>query len=126
MPTDNVKSKICRAAITRPPTHHLRVALDLLDLSLELIDFALVGRMWHGQVVHSEGPKGGVELRAQIVPDPGRVERYHGFMHRCHHLFTGRYILVYLLLLPVALFCLFQLIVLRLQVESVQLANSKK
>lgn len=95
-------------------THYLWVLLDGFDLDLELVDLTLIGSMWDGQVVHGEGPKGGVELRAEVVPDPGRVEGHHSLMHRCHHLFTGCHILVYFLLLPVAFLCFLQLIVLRL------------
>lgn len=104
-------------------THYLRVLLDLLDLRLELIDLTLVGSMWHGQVVHGEGPEGGVELRAEIIPDPGWMERYHSFMHRCHHLFAGRHVLVHLLLLPITFFCFLQLIILRLHEESMKLKD---
>lgn len=86
-----------------PTTHYLSVLLDGFDLGLQLVDLALVGCMWNGQVIHGERPEGGVELRAEVVPDPGRVEGHHSLMHRCHHLFAGCYILVYLLLLLVAL-----------------------
>lgn len=96
------------------PTHYLRVLFNGLDLGLELVDLTLVGRVWNGQVVHGEGPEGGVELRAEVIPDPGRMEGHHSLMHRCHDLFTGCHILVYLWLLPVAFLCFLQLIVLRL------------
>ena len=101
-----------------PTTHDLRVLLDGLDLDLELVDLTLVGRVWNGQVVHGEGPEGGVELRAEVVPDPGWMEGHHGLVHRRHHLFTGCHVLVYFLLLPVAFLGFLQLVVLRLCVKS--------
>lgn len=95
-------------------THYFRVVLDGLYLGLELVDLALVGRMGNGQVVHGKGPKGGVELRAEVVPDPVRVEGNHSLVYWCHYLFTGRHILLDLLLLPVPLLCFLQFIVPRL------------
>ncbi|KAF3841222.1 hypothetical protein F7725_007084 [Dissostichus mawsoni] len=86
------------------------VVLDGLDLDLELVDLAVVGRMRHGQVVHGEGPEGGVELRADVVPDPGRMEGHYGLMHRSHHRLTRCHVLVDLLLLPVTLLCFLQLV----------------
>lgn len=102
-----------------PTTHYLRVLLDGLDLCLELVDLALVCGMWNGEIIHGEGPEGGIELRAKVIPDSGRMEGHHGLVHRCHHLLTGSHILVYLLLLSVAFLRFLQFIVLRLRVQSV-------
>lgn len=93
------------------PTYDLRVLLDGSDLSLELVDLSLVSRVWNCQVVHGEGPKGGVELRPQVVPDAGRVEGHHSLVHWRHHLFARRHILVHLLLLLVAFLRFLQLII---------------
>lgn len=93
-------------------SHHLRVLLDLPDLGLELVNLPLVGHMWNCQVVHGEGPEGGVELRAEVVPDSGWVEGHHGLMHRRHHLLAGCHVLVKFLLLLVAFLHFLQLIIL--------------
>lgn len=94
-----------------PFSHHLRILLDLPDLGLELVNLPLVSCMWNCQVVHGEGPEGGVELRAEVVPDSGWVEGHHRLVHRLHHLLTGCHVLVIFLLLLVALLCFLQLIV---------------
>lgn len=106
-----------------PSTHYLRVLLDGFDLDLELVDLTFVRRMWNCQVVHGERPEGGVELRAKVVPNPGRMEGHHSLVHWRHHLFTGCHILVYLLLLLVALLCFLQLIILRLWRKSIKDLN---
>lgn len=98
--------------LTSTVSHHLRVLLNLPDLGLELVNLSLVGRMWNCQVVHGEGPKRGVELRPEVVPDSGWVEGHHRLVHRLHHLLTGCYVLVIFLLLLVAFLRFLQLIVL--------------
>lgn len=105
---------MCENDLLSTVSHHLRVLLDLPDLDPELVNLPLVGRLWNCQVVHSEGPEGGVELRAEVVPDSGWVEGHHGLMHGRHHLLTGCHVLVNFLLLLVAFLCFLQLIVLRL------------
>lgn len=93
-------------------SHHLHVLLDLSDLGLELVHLSFVGPMWNCQVVHCEGPEGGVELRAEVVPDSGWVEGHHRLVYRLHHLLTGCHVLVIFLLLLVAFLCFLQLVVL--------------
>lgn len=98
-------------ATLRASTYDLRVLLDGSDLNLELVDLSLVSRVWNCQVVHGEGPKGGVELRPQVVPDARRVEGHHSLVHWSHHLFARRHVLVHLLLLLVAFLRFLQLVV---------------
>lgn len=98
-------------ATLRASTYDLRVLLDGSDLNLELVDLSLVSRVWNCQVVHGEGPKGGVELRPQVVPDAGRVEGHHSLVHWSHHLFARSHVLVHLLLLLVAFLRFLQLVV---------------
>lgn len=106
-------------------TYNLRVVLDCLDLDLELVDLTLIGRMRHSQVVHGEGPEGSVKLWTEIIPDPSGMKGYYSLVHWCHHLLTGRHVFMYLLLLPVAFFCLLQLIILGLYVKRISNFTNK-
>lgn len=95
-------------------SHHLCVFIDSLDLHLQLVDLTVVGIVRHRQVVHGEGPEGGVELRSNIIPHFGQVKRHDSLVHRGHHLLAGCDVLMDLLLLPVALLCLLQFVILGL------------
>lgn len=55
-------------------SYHLCVLINGPDLHLELVDLAVVGVVGDRQVVHSERPEGGVELRTQVVPHARYVE----------------------------------------------------
>lgn len=94
--------------------HHLCVFIDGLDLHLQLVDLPVVGVVRHRQVVHGEGPEGGVELGSKVIPHFGQVKRHDGLVHRGHNLLAGCDVLMDLLLLPVALLCLLQFVILGL------------
>lgn len=97
--------------LLRASTYDLGVLLDGSNLSLQLVDLSLVSRVGNRQVVHGEGPEGGVELRPQVVPHARRVKGHDGLVHGRHHLLARRHILVHLLLLLVAFLRFLQLIV---------------
>lgn len=95
-------------------SHHLCIFINGLDLHLKLVDLPVVGIVWYRQVVHGEGPEGGIELGSKIIPHFGQVKRDDSLMHRGHNLLTGCNVLMDLLLLPVALLCLLQFVILGL------------
>lgn len=61
----------------RQSTYHFWIFINGFHLNFEFVDLPVVGVVWHSEVIHCERPERGIELRADVIPDLGGVQRDH-------------------------------------------------
>ena len=66
-------------------THHVTVVFHIPASLLGVVDLVVIATSGHVQVVQGEGPEGGVESVADVVPDLGRVEEPCALHDGLHH-----------------------------------------